>query len=424
MTNSDKIPLGGPAALTTSGSGYLPGRAKYGSTLCSRLKHNLVSSQQCKRPVVMRRTSAVIFWLLTAALPDNGAIRWPEGQNHGEVRLDLDIPGGPNGQDCVADSLPLDPSVWNQATPGATKWYEDQDCGGEGLALDLPLWQKGRLITEVPVTHTSLTHITSTDPHPFLLYTVLIIFDRVMYVKSPTEPWVHFTTTWSLILLNTPAASAADTGKISLYDCGATSSSQPLVQQFNLNMPDPCSNASSVYLPPQTGQTIQVLQIPSFSPLTVHNCLIETSVAVGYCGFSGFTHMAHAMRTISSTLIYPSSVECLHAINKGIMKFSFPPFGSTQRTRLSIPLTKGKATFEQFLTGYSTIDSDCLSKPFTAPDGEYVAKAIVRLSGTITVRSYDAKLIHDPAEGKPSWTNPVFIKRHPGPCVFDFECME
>ena len=140
--------------------------------------------------------------------------------------------------------------MWNQATPGATKWYEDQDCGGEGLALDLPLWQKGMLITEVPVTHTSVTHTTSSEPHPILLLTVLIIFDRVMYVKSPTEPWVHFTTTWSLILLNKPAASAADTGKISLYDCGATSSSQPLVQQFNLNMPDECSNASSVYLSP------------------------------------------------------------------------------------------------------------------------------------------------------------------------------
>ena len=84
--------------------------------------------------------------------------------------------------------------------------------------------------------------------------------------------------------------------------------------------------------------------------------------------------MAHAMRKVSSTLIYPSSVECLHAIEKGVMKFSFPPFGTAPRRRLSIPLLKGKATFEQFLTGYSTIDSDCLGKPFTAPDGEYVAK--------------------------------------------------
>ena len=97
--------------------------------------------------------------------------------------------------------------------------------------------------------------------------------------------------------------------------------------------------------------------------------------------------MAHALRTISSTVVYPSSVECLHAIEKGIMKFSFPKFGSSPRTRLSIPLSKGKATFEQFLVGYSTIDSDCLGKPFTAPDGEFVAKAIVRLTGTITVRT-------------------------------------
>ena len=182
MTISDKIPLGGPTALTTSGSGYLPGRAKYGSTLCFKLKHSSVSSQQCMRPVVMGKIPAVIFWLLTVAFPHNRAIRRPESQHHGEARQGLDIPEGPSGQNYVADGLPQDPSVWNQATPGATKWYQDQDCGGEGLALDLPLWQKGRLITKVPVTHTSLTHMTSNEPHPFLLYTVLIIFDRVMYV--------------------------------------------------------------------------------------------------------------------------------------------------------------------------------------------------------------------------------------------------
>ena len=105
--------------------------------------------------------------------------------------------------------------------------------------------------------------------------------------------------------------------------------------------------------------------------------------------------MAHALKTISSTVVYPSSVECLHAIDEGVMKFSFPKFGSAPRTRLSIPLSKGKATFEQFLVGYSTIDSDCLGSPFIAPDGKSVAKAIVRLTGTISVRTYDAKLVND-----------------------------
>ena len=133
MTDSVEIPLGGPAALTTSDSSYLPGRAKYCPTLCFKPKHSSVSSQQCMRPV-MGRIPAVIFWLLTVAFPHNRAIRRPENQHHGEARQ-LE---GPSGQNYVADGLPQDPSVWNQATPGATKWYQDQDCGGEGLALDLP----------------------------------------------------------------------------------------------------------------------------------------------------------------------------------------------------------------------------------------------------------------------------------------------
>ena len=108
------------------------------------------------RPV-MGRIPAVIFWLLTVAFPHNRAIRRPENQHHGE---------GPSGQNYVANDLPQDPSVWNQATPGATKWYQDQDCGGEGLPLDFPLWQKGRLVTKVPVTHTPLTHMSGNEPIP------------------------------------------------------------------------------------------------------------------------------------------------------------------------------------------------------------------------------------------------------------------
>ena len=177
---------------------------------------------------------------------------------------------------------------------------------------------------------------------------------------------------------------ATDTGKI--------------LQQFNLNAPNPCTNASSVYHPPIIGQVIQVLQIPSFSHLSMQNCLIETKVAVAYCGFSGFAHMAHSFKTISSTVVYPSSVECLHAIAEGVMKFSYPEIGSAPRTRLSIPLLEGKASFEQFLVGFSTIDSDCLGSPFTAPNGKKVAKAIVRLTGTISVKSFNAKLVNDRKE--------------------------
>ena len=108
-----------------------------------------------------------------------------------------------------------------------TGWTERQDKEGLGLAPDLPLWQQGKLITEFPSTsaHTPLIHTAKSDSHPILFSTVLIILDRVMYVKSLTSPLVHFTTSWSLILLNGPTALASDTGKFSMYDCGATPTS-------------------------------------------------------------------------------------------------------------------------------------------------------------------------------------------------------
>ena len=98
----------------------------------------------------MGKTPAVILWLLTVTFPHNKAISKPEDQHYGK---------GPNGQHSVTDDHPQDPPVWDQATPGATKWHQDQDNGGEGLAMDLSLWQKGRLVTKVPVTHTPLIHI-------------------------------------------------------------------------------------------------------------------------------------------------------------------------------------------------------------------------------------------------------------------------
>ena len=140
-----------------------------------------------------------------------------------------------------------------------------------------------------------------------------------------------------------------------MFDCGSARMSQPLVQQYSLNVPDHCSNASSVYHPPKTHQSIQVLQIPSFTPIQVHNCLISVKVKVGYCGNSGFSHMAHAMRTLQEKVIFPSSLECMHAVTKGVMQFTFPSFGSARELRLSVPLTQGQASFEEYLKGYSTV---------------------------------------------------------------------
>ena len=105
--------------------------------------------------------------------------------------------------------------------------------------------------------------------------------------------------------------------------------------------------------------------------------------------------MAHAMRTIESKVLFPSSLECIHAVTRGEMQFTIPSFGSAGSSRLTVPLTQGQAKFEEYLKGISDITSDCRGEPFTAPDKTYVAKAIVVVEGKITVTSKHAKLIDD-----------------------------
>ena len=80
----------------------------------------------------------------------------------------------------------------------------------------------------------------------------------------------------SICLLHYQVTSATETlSKFTMFDCGSAQISQPLVQQYSLNTPDQCSNLSTVYFPPLPHQSIQVLQIPSYTPIIVHNCLIQ-----------------------------------------------------------------------------------------------------------------------------------------------------
>ena len=72
-----------------------------------------------------------------------------------------------------------------------------------------------------------------------------------------------------------------------------------------------------------------------------------------------------------------------------------PPFGYAKASRLTVPLIQGHANFEEYLVGYATITSDCRGQPFTAPDKTYVAKAIVRVEGSVKVMTRTAKLVDD-----------------------------
>ena len=194
--------------------------------------------------------------------------------------------------------------------------------------------------------------------------TNVIIFGTLLQSTTASmttsQSLVYNTFAWSICLLHYQVASATEPlSKFPMFDCGSAQISQPLVQQYSLNTPDHCSNLSTVYFPPLPHQSIQILQIPNHTPILVHNCLIQIRTKVGYCGNLGFSHMAHAMRTLESKVLFPSSLECIHAVTKGEMQFTVPAFGSAQPSRLTIPLTQGQANFEEYLKGYSTIASDC-----------------------------------------------------------------
>ena len=111
-----------------------------------------------------------------------------------------------------------------------------------------------------------------------------------MHITTAPNSLAHITVSWTICLLHIQTASASETTKFPMYNCGSAKMSQPLVQQYSLNVPDHCSNSSTVYHPHKLRQSIPVLQIPSFTPLLVHNCLIEVKVKVGYCGNSGSSH--------------------------------------------------------------------------------------------------------------------------------------
>ena len=62
------------------------------------------------------------------------------------------------------------------------------------------------------------------------------------------------------------------------------------------------------------------------------------------------------MRTIDERGLYPSSLECMNAAQANEMQFTVPQFGTAKAFRITVPLTQGRSTFEEFSVGYSTID--------------------------------------------------------------------
>ena len=279
---------------------------------------------------------------------------------------------------------------------------------GTESTISQPECQQTRLVSKLS-SHKKVKRSAPSNPNlpmvtssqrvilfPPILLGIFLHSSKKTKMPSKAQYAVYTIFIWSVSLCYFHSTSATETlNQFTMYDCGSTQISQPQIQQYSLNTPDLCSNASQIYYPPLRHQSIQVLQIPKFTPIMVHNCLIKVKTKVGYCGNSGFAHMAHAMRTLQDTIIFPSSLECVHAINKGEMQFTIPPFGSAKSSRITVPLTQGQASFEEYLKGYSTINSDCRGEPFTAPDDTYVAKAIVRIEGTISVQTKHARLIDD-----------------------------
>ena len=228
VLTSAAAPLVSQPASATCTLSYLSARKKDCSSLSLENRNKSVQSQQ-HHGQVMGKATAVIFWWMT---------HFCQVQQHQQGH-------GSSAQDClVGPSLQHPPAGGAQPAPAPARWDQEMASSSRSLGEGLPPGSKGRIVLMVPITHTPPTHTHKSHPHPILLYSML------MMLRFPTDPWLHITSTCSFLLFNAQTVEATDTGKISLYDCGASGSAQPMVQQFNLNTPDPCSNASSVYHPP------------------------------------------------------------------------------------------------------------------------------------------------------------------------------
>ena len=187
-----------------------------------------------------------------------------------------------------------------------------------------------------------------------------------------------------------------DKNSITLYDCGGKYS-PPRLQAFSLNNPDTCSNSSTRYKTERKTR-IQVVQVPKTTPIDVTSCLIKVTISVGFCGTNGITNMMHAMRIISKKVIYPTAVECIHALNTNVMVSTIPRYGTSPSFRITKELVQGMSSWEEFSVGYSTTNSDCRSASFTPPKGKTVSRAVVKYSGTIMVRSKRGNLVKNRTE--------------------------
>ena len=187
-----------------------------------------------------------------------------------------------------------------------------------------------------------------------------------------------------------------DKNSITLYDCGGKYS-PPRLQAFSLNNPDTCSNSSTRYKTERKTR-IQVVQVPKTTPIDVTSCLIKVTISVGFCGTNGISNMMHAMRIISKKVIYPTAVECIHALNTNVMVMTIPRCGTSPSFRITKDLIQGVSSWEEFSVGYSTTNSDCRSSSFTPPKGKTVSRAVVKYSGSISVRKKIGNLVKNRTE--------------------------
>jgi hypothetical protein len=204
---------------------YLADHETRSSLLSRSNKHMPVHSQQSYGQD-MTKATAVIFWWVTQVCQIQQHIQHQEPVVH----LSLVTPPSQHLQEGRA-----------QPAPAQAGWDQERAATRGNLRKGLPLC-KGRMVLMVPMPHTPPTH--NYHPHPAMLYSIL------MMTTFPTHPLTFFTSTCTFLMLNTQMVGATDTGKINFFDCGSSGSTQPMVQQFNLNAPQPCTNASSVYHPP------------------------------------------------------------------------------------------------------------------------------------------------------------------------------
>ena len=140
----------------------------------------------------------------------------------------------------------------------------------------------------------------------------------------------------------------------------------PKVVTYSLEEPPQCVLGSTRYLPPKATR-VQLIQKPKSAPLKIINCRVTVQFLVGWCGTNSLVNEINSPLAMQKRIVFPTSLQCGHAAETGVLKFHIPQFGTSPRKIVRAELVQGVKMGEKFTLGWSDARSDCRSKRWTGP---------------------------------------------------------